>query len=110
MKLLTTVNLKFESSGDGTGFKVSTGYGGNYAVLKIGNVSLAFDDRNEWEAKEGYSGFNIERSELTDDPVSLHDKSVADLDGNSDPAYRLLVALASDLGYGLVKEGCNDED
>ena len=77
-------------------------YNGVSARLMIGNVSLAFDDRNEWSGDEGetYGTVNTVLSEYGDDPVRLGDDS--QLQGR-DCVTRLLYAIAADQGYLLEK-------
>jgi hypothetical protein len=81
---------------DGIGCVVS--YGGEHrAVFTIGNVSVAFDE--ELGHINGCPG-SISFTEYADDPVHINGTSVRDV---SDPAEKLLYALAADLGYTLRK-------
>lgn len=91
--------ITFEDFNDGTGGKLVAGYEGHHATLIIGNVSIAFDNRNEWTGKDGYSGYVIQLPVLTDDPVRLNNQSVTD---GASAAERIARALASDLGMKLV--------
>jgi hypothetical protein len=83
---------------DGTGYDFYR-VGEHKAVLKVGNVSLAFDGRNNWDGREDNQGEVIELMEYHDDPVRLHGESVEGSDGRDSVAERLLFALAADLGY-----------
>jgi hypothetical protein len=82
---------------DGTGYKTGLAYDGNNAVLKIGNVSIAFDGRNNWRGEDGHSGLVLQLQELTDDPVRLNNQSVR-ADSNS-LAETIMRAIADDLGF-----------
>lgn len=88
---------------DGMGYELRTAYDGHHCQLQIGNVSIAFDGRNNWKAQEGYDGIVIEFGSLKDDPVRL--------DGVSCPpgdtvAETILLALAADLGYTVNSPIC----
>jgi hypothetical protein len=87
---------------DGTGYDVRNAYNGHHLHLEIGNVSIAFDDRDVWlcPADGSHDRPVLQFGEYTDDPVRL--------DGTScprckDTAETLLFALAADLGYTLSK-------
>ena len=93
-------NLRFADRCDGTGWDISAHYSGQQAQLQIGEISLAFDDRNQYQASgEGHYGAVIRLGELTDDPVRYRGKSVA---GES-AEHKLLFALAEQLGYSLLE-------
>jgi len=86
---------------DGTGYETCR-VGEHRATLQIGNVSLAFDGRNNWDGTNEWecdAGEVIELMEYHDDPVRLHDDGVELSDGRDSPAEKLLYALANDLGY-----------
>lgn len=103
VELTIQPNLVWQDNGDGTGFGLVTGYTGHHAQLQIGNVSIAFDDCNNWQkpAEDGaYSGIVIKLSELSDDPVRFNDDSPTDVNGF---AAKLMYSLAADLGYRLEK-------
>lgn len=68
------------------------------ACLKIGNVSVAFDGRPDRRGGVFCLGYH----EYYNDPVRINDTSVHDV---SDPAEKLLLALAADLGYDVVRRG-----
>jgi hypothetical protein len=88
---------------DGTGYDFCR-EGEHSATLTIGNVSVAFDERNNWPGTEGYRGEVIELSEYNDDPVRVNGSSAADRNqppGHVDSAVLLLRALADDLGYRI---------
>jgi hypothetical protein len=89
---------------DGTGFELDAGYEGVRAHLKLGNVSVAFDARNQWRGRDGetFGAVYTELGEYTDDPVRLNGGSV---DPGRDTAEKLLFALAADLGYRIEREG-----
>lgn len=99
IELTMQPRITFEDCGDGTGFKAVAGYNGHNAMLRIGNVSIAFDDRNDWKAKDGYSGYIIKLEEYRDDPVRLNNQSVTD---GASAAECIARALATDLGMKLV--------
>lgn len=90
---------------DGTGFELCRE--GEYrASLTIGNVSVAFDGRNNRRGIGRYGGNQLDLSEYADDPVRLDGDSVADRDqplGQADSAVSLLHALAADLGYTVTR-------
>lgn len=78
--------------------------GEHRANLVIGNVSIAFDGRNQFDGRSGFVGEVIELSEYNDDPVHVHGSSVSDSSkppGHDDSAVLLLRALATDLGYRI---------
>jgi len=104
-------NLKMTTKMDGTGFELATGYGDHFGQLQIGNVSIAFDDRNGFvpSAGEEYSGVCIELEEFHDDPVRLNGASVGSYDDCNSAAYKILYALSKDQGYSLVKHEPNDD-
>lgn len=87
---------------DGTGFDVRTAYSGHHANLVIGNVSIAFDGRNEWRGDEDSSatGVVMQFAEYHDSPVRLDNVDCPRCD---DVAETILFALAADLGYTLSK-------
>jgi hypothetical protein len=89
---------------DGTGYDFCR-VGEHHAVLKIGNVSLAFDGRNNWDERDDCTGEVIELMEYHDDPVRLDNEAVR---GGEGPAEKLLFALAADLGYCVSREGDYD--
>ena len=91
---------------DGSGFTLGPAYGGHHGHLAIGNVSIAFDDRNDYREKD-VSGICVQLSELRDDPVRLNNISVHDI---YDPADKLLFALAADRGYRLEKIESEESD
>ena len=88
---------------DGSGYDVSAPYSGHNIQLQIGNVSLAFDDRNVWRASRDdvdYPGIVMEFMEYADCPVRL--------DGDDCPkctsaAETLLFALAADMGFTVSR-------
>lgn len=96
--------LNLQARHDGTGFVLETAYAGHSGHLKIGNVSVAFDDRNDHRPDTAgrVDGVCVQLSELHDDPVRVNNTSVHDV---SDPAEKLLLALAADLGYSVEKIG-----
>ncbi|MHC4302537.1 MAG: hypothetical protein ACYS7Y_35200 [Planctomycetota bacterium] len=98
-ELNLTPDIVMRDKRDGTGFEVCAGTR-NRAQLQIGNVSVAFDDHNDWVAEDGFTGLNLVMSENRDDPVRLNGTSVHDV---SDPADKLLFALAADRGFRLEK-------
>jgi hypothetical protein len=103
MSYVATVQLGLDlrTKKDGSGYDVCVGRDPK-VHLQVGNVSVAFDDRNIFRAEEGYSGCIVQVGAMTDDPVRLAGKSV--LAGCS-PAEKLLYALADDLGYSLSPNG-----
>ncbi len=105
--LTMSTNLDFRVNPGGNGFSLKAGYGGHQAQLQIGNVSLAFDDRNDFTGEEdaNYSSCYVQLNEMTDDPVRVNNVSVT---GYANPAERLLHALAVDLGYFVEKINSND--
>ena len=101
-RLMMQPRLEMRIKKDGSGFEFRTAYKDHHGHLQIGNVSVAFDDRNDWCNRESCSRDTIcvELFELADDPVQLNGTSVTDI---SDPADKLLFALAADRGYRLEK-------
>ena len=95
-------NLVMDTRSDGKGFDLRATFSDNHGQLQIGNVSIAFDDRNILTGGHSYSGLVVQLGPLTDDPVRLDNRSVTDGDS---PEERLLYALAADLGYKVEKEG-----
>jgi len=80
---------------DGTGYETRR-VGEHCASLTIGNVSLAFDGRNNWDGRFDVDREVIELMEYSDDPVRLNNVSCP---GGDSIAEKLLFALAADLGY-----------
>ena len=99
IQLTMQPRITFKDCGDGTGGKFVVAYDGHNATLKIGNVSIAFDDRNDWEPKDGYTGYIVQLGELRDDPVRLNNQSVR---GGAGAAECIARAIATDLGMKLV--------
>ena len=90
------------ASPDGSGYYVHR-EGEHRASLHVGNVSLAFDGRNNFVG-QGCFNFDRERIELSeykDCPVRLNR---VDFGGNDDPAESLLRALAADLGFSVARK------
>jgi len=83
---------------DGSGYETCR-VGEHRATLQIGNVSLAFDGRNQWDGREDCRAEVIELSDYYDDPVRLNGNSVEGSEGRNNPGEKLLFALAADLGY-----------
>ena len=110
---LTIIPAKpvLRAKSDGTGYDFER-VGNHHATLKIGNVSLAFDGRNNWDSREANQGEVIELMEYHDDPVRLNGTSVEGCEGHNNGAERLLHALAADLGYFVrpVDDNDNDDD
>jgi len=104
MSYVATVQLGLDlrSKTDGSGYEVCVGRDPK-VHLKVGNVSVAFDDRNQFKADDEYSGCIVQVGPLTDDPVRLNGESVRDGDS---PAVKLLFALADDLGYSIDCPKC----
>jgi len=88
---------------DGTGYDVHVPYNGTRAQLQIGNVSVAFDDRNGFRGEDGetYGAVYVQLGENTDDPVRLNGGSV---DPGRGCAEKLLYALAADLGFRVERD------
>lgn len=87
---------------DGSGYDVRR-EGEHRANLRIGNVSLAFDGRNNFVSHDVYN-FDRERIELSeyrDCPVRLN---CVDFNSGSNPAESLLLALAADLGFHVSRK------
>lgn len=80
---------------NGTGYAVCR-EGNHRANLRIGNVSLAFDGRNNFTGHPGADREMIELSEYADDPVRI---DLVSCPGNADAAEKLLRALAAELDY-----------
>lgn len=102
MSYVATVQfgLEMRSKSDGSGYTVYPSRGA-HVHLQVGNVSVAFDDRNIFHADGDYSGIVVQVGPLTDDPVRLNGESVTVGDS---PAEKLLRALAADLGYRISRD------
>jgi hypothetical protein len=106
MTITLTMRHKMElrDKMDGTGYEFVVGYNDHKGHLQIGNVSVAFDDRNNFRCGDDeYSGAVAQVEENRDDPVRLNGQSVPKL---RDPAEMLMRALAADLGFTVTKAGC----
>ena len=91
----------FVARSDGSGYYIRR-EGEHRASLLIGNVSLAFDGRNNFVG-QGTFNFDRERIELSeygDCPVRLDG---VDCPKCADAAETLLFALAADLGYTVSR-------
>ena len=86
---------------DGTGYDIRNSCSGHRVQLQIGNVSIAFNDRNEFKAigDETYPEPVMQFAEYTDYPVRLG--GIDCQRGNV--AETLMFALAADLGYYVSK-------
>ncbi len=84
----------------GTGYDVQR-IGEHHAVFTVGNVSVAFDGRNNWRGDAEYEGEVIELSEYKDCPVRLGTVDYPKV--GRDPAEILLCVLAADLGYTVTR-------
>ena len=84
---------------DGSGYDVRT-KGEHHACLFIGNVSLAFDGRDNFVPNPDLNldRKRIELSEYRDCPVRLNG---VDFNGGHNPAESLLFALAADIGFSV---------
>jgi hypothetical protein len=84
---------------DGSGYEVRN-EGEHRASLHVGNVSLAFDGRNNFvgDPDLNLDRERIELSEYRDCPVRL---GRVDFNGGRNPAESLLFALAADLGFSV---------
>lgn len=91
-----------EPKPDGSGYEILTAYDGHNIQLQIGNVSIAFDGRNEFKAigDEAYCDPIMEFSGYHDCPVRLDGDDCPKCD---DVAETILFALAADLGYTVSK-------
>ena len=89
---------------DGVGYETRR-VGNHRANLHVGNVSLAFDGRNNWDGRFDVDREVIELSEYHDDPVRLGSVSCP---GGDSVAETLLFALAADLGYTVCTGDCDD--
>jgi len=96
--LTTQPKIDFTDKLDGTGFNLCASHSGHHTQLQIGNVSVAFDDRNEFRGQDDYSGYVIQLIELQDDPVRLNNQSVLP---RPDVAEMLMRAIAADLGFSV---------
>jgi hypothetical protein len=87
---------------DGSGYTVDR-VGEHCAWLAVGDVTVAFDGRNNWHGDPDMDlrAEIIELSEYKDDPVRLDDVSCPKCD---DPAETLLFALAANLGYTVSRD------
>ena len=95
---LTLAKPVMTPKSDGTGYETCR-FGEHHANLQIGNVSLAFDGRNNWDGSEDCRGEMIELMDYHDDPVRLNNEGVEGPAGRDSVAELLLYALAADLGY-----------
>ncbi len=101
IELTMQPKISFQDKNDGTGFNVVAGYKDHLAQLQIGNVSIAFDDRNDWSANTEYNGFIIRLGEFRYDPVRLNNESMR---AGDSAAENILRALAADLGFDVTKK------
>lgn len=87
---------------DGTGYDIRNAYNGHNIGLKIGNVSIAFDDRDVWECPDddGVCSPVLQFSEYRDCPVQLDGVDCPKCDN---VAETIMFALAADLGYTVSK-------
>ena len=87
---------------DGTGYDIRNAYNGHHVQLQIGNVSIAFDDRDVWLCPDdgSYASPVLQFSENTDCPVRFDGDDCPKCD---DVAETIMFALAADLGYTVSK-------
>ena len=98
MKLqITPARLIAAPTPDGKGYELYR-EGEHNARLTIGNVTVAFDGRNNWSGGPACSEV-IELSEYTDCPVQLGCADSPRVGRSS--TEKLLYALAADLGYSV---------
>jgi hypothetical protein len=111
IKLTMIPRMVMRNKMDGSGFEFVTDYSGHKGHLQVGNVSIAFDGRNNFDARndrgeiDEYSETVVELSENRDDPVRYNNDSVT---GSYSAAEKMLYALAKDLGYSIKKHDSDD--
>ncbi len=103
--MILTIQLaspKLVAKPNGFGYELFMGINGHHVQLQIGDVSVAFDGRNNWQGHEdgSYSNAVMQFSELHDCPIRLDNEDCPPCD---DTAETLLFALAANLGYTLSK-------
>jgi hypothetical protein len=106
VKLMIQPSMVLLGKEDGSGYDIRTDSDNHKAILSIGDVSVAFDGRNNFDNVSGYYGSVIELSDYENDPVRRDNKSIQ---AGIGCAEKLLIALAEQLGYSITRDEDTDE-